>query len=353
MGANRPKRGAGKPRRESNTLVMGLRHWAGDLSALHRELRELSSRRSEEEERASYELAVSARRFSRRAKHVVDDKLSFSATLMRAGEVDAANRLLEEVEQDVRVEEAALIETMNEAKVARASSGGYALSRKRLARMVGVSLAGAMLMGFSALGMAAASFLQDREEAQARQNAVAQRRALRHGDADASRHHLKDIDGRVRKLLAASGMDLDLSPAQILSLERLTSGSVNVAALESFLSRVLPSSNLASHMASQIAARVSPVVAAVDEAREGAAQAVEGLAYKAKRRAQQAEEQAEESAEESESTSEKPAEEAEETAKEEGKKSRADGNEDNRRSGGGGGGNGDGLPQDLPLDDTP
>ena len=323
----------------------------GDFSQLHRELRELSTRRSEEEERASYELAVSAREFSRRTKGVVDDKLSFSATLMRAGEVDAANRLLEEVEQEVRTEEAALIETINEVKVARATSGGYQLSRKRLARMVGVSLAGAMLMGFSALGMAAASFLQDREDAQVRQNAIAQRRAL-HGSVNGAgnRQNLRKLDGRVRKVLAKSGVDLKLSPAELLAFKKLTSGSVDVSALQNFLTQVLPSSGLAREVASRIAATVSPMVAAVHEAGKGAVDTAEMIAPRVKRKAEQAEAQASEepSAEPSESPSDEPTQE-EETARGDGKKDEAGG--DDKK--GNDGGNSDeeiDVPQGLPFD---
>lgn len=325
----------------------------GDFSQLHRELRELSTRRSEEEERASYELAVSAREFSRRTKGVVDDKLSFSATLMRAGEVDAANRLLEEVEQEVRTEEAALIETINEVKVARATSGGYHLSRKRLARMVGVSMAGAMLMGFSALGMAAASFLQDREDAQARQNALAQRRAL-HGSVDGAgdKQNLKKLDGRVRKVLAKSGVDLDLSPAELLAFQKLTSGSVNVYALQNFLTQVLPSSGLARQVATRIAATVGPVVVAVNDAGKGAVETVETLAPRLKRKAAQAGSEAsseETSAEASESPSDEPAQE-EETARGDGKKDEA-GTDDKKGNDGDSSDDDDlDVPQGLPLD---
>ena len=323
----------------------------GDFSQLHRELRELSTRRSEEEERASYELAVSAREFSRRTKGVVDDKLSFSATLMRAGEVDAANRLLEEVEHEVRTEEAALIETINEVKVARATSGGYQLSRKRLARMVGVSMAGAMLMGFSALGMAAASFLQDREDAQARQNALAQRRAL-HGSVNGAgdKQNLRKLDGRVRKVLAKSGVDLNLSPAELLAFQKLTSGSVNVNELQNFLTQVLPSSGLARQVATRIAATVSPMVAAVNEAGHGAVKTAEMLAPRVKRKAAQAQAGAsseEASAEPSESPSDEPAE--EETARGDGRKGEA-GGDDKRKNNRGDSDDGLDVPQGLPLD---
>jgi hypothetical protein len=54
-------------------------------------------------------LADSARRFSLRTGAMVDEHLSFAATLVRAGEVRAARRLIEEVEHDVRLEGDALV----------------------------------------------------------------------------------------------------------------------------------------------------------------------------------------------------------------------------------------------------
>ena len=112
-------------------------------------------------EEAGYELAVSARNFSRNTQAVVDDKLNFSATLMRAGEVAAANRLLEEFERDVREEEAALIERVNEVKVAEAVRR-EGMTRVRLARVLAVALVGSSLLSFSAAGMALAGLLKDR-----------------------------------------------------------------------------------------------------------------------------------------------------------------------------------------------
>ncbi|HWL65421.1 MAG TPA: hypothetical protein VNP73_05545, partial [Actinomycetota bacterium] len=112
-------------------------------------------------EEAGYELALSARRFSENTQAVVDDKLNFSATLMRAGEVDAANRLLAEFERDVREEEAALIERVNEVKVAEAVRR-EGLTRVRLARVLAVALVGSSLLTFSAAGMALAGFVRDR-----------------------------------------------------------------------------------------------------------------------------------------------------------------------------------------------
>src|SRR5688500_15840653 len=107
---------AGEGRREANPLDM---QFIRDLREATGALKELVADDARHEEDAKLELTVSAQRFSQETREVVDDKLSFSATLMRAGEVDAATRLLAEVEAEVRDNEAALFEQVNEVKVAR------------------------------------------------------------------------------------------------------------------------------------------------------------------------------------------------------------------------------------------
>ena len=319
----------------------------GDLTQLRREFRELASDSAAEEEQAKYELTASARHFSRRAKHVVDDKLSFSATLMRAGEVDAANRLLEEVHEDVRTEEAALIETMNEVKVARAATRER-MTRVRLARMVAVSLVGSMLMGFSALGMAAAGFVENRERDQVRQNAAAQRRALKGRSHEERRVAAKKLDGldrRVRRLLMAADLPVtDLTAADLRRIDLLTDGTVDVGALEEFLVRVLPSPDLARQVASQIAGHVDRVVTASKGIAEEKAPTV--TTPRVKKKVQKSTEQAaaeDEAAEEpgpSPSPSDSPSPPEEET-KEGGKKQETGGGD-----GGDGGSGGGHLPGD-------
>jgi hypothetical protein len=142
---------------------MGLRRALHDFRELRRSVADLFEVDAAAEEAASFALADAACRFSRHTKDVVDDKLSFSATLMRAGEVQAANRLLAEVEADVRDEEAALLETVNEVKVAE-SMRRERMTRVRFARMLAVAMVGASLLSFSAAGMALANFLRDRAE---------------------------------------------------------------------------------------------------------------------------------------------------------------------------------------------
>ena len=266
----------------------------GDLTQLRREFRDLASESAAEEEQAKSELTASARRFSRRAKHVVDDKLSFSATLMRAGEVGAANRLLEEVEIDVRTEEAALIEKMNEVKIARATTKER-MTRVRLARMLAVSLAGSLIMGFSALGMAAAGFVEDREQDEIRRNAVAQRRALEGGTARrTAAAKLRGLDREVRRLLLAGDVPLtslsSLTAAEIRRIDALTEGDVDLGALQSFLVRVLPTPDLAIEVATKIAGQAGGVMAAAESTAADAADALP--APRVKKRVQRAPQEA-------------------------------------------------------------
>ena len=320
---------------------MAIRRIRGPLGRLRQEFRTFADPQDGVDESARYRLTVSARRFSRRTKDVVDDKLSFSATLMRAGEVDAANRLLEEVERDVRTEEAALIETMNEVKLARVNRR-QAMTRVRLARMVAVSVVGSMLMGFSALGMAAASFLQDREQSEARQTHAAMRRAHRSDDARLAQAKA-GLDKGVKKALAG----MSLTASELRAIQRLTADGVDVGALESFLMDVLDSPDLARRVANKIVSQVMPMIASVKDTAKDVASDAPGLLTRAKRKAQSADEAAQKE-DEAEASAEEESTEAEEEVEEEGKKKRADndgggGDDDKSR------GDGD-LPEDLPFD---
>lgn len=315
----------------------------GELTQLRREFRELTTESAAEEEKAKYELTASARRFSRDAKDLVDDKMTFSATLMRAGEVNAANRLLEEVEQDVRVEEAALIEKMNEVKMARANKRER-ITRNRLARLMAVSLVGSMVMGFSALGMAAAGFVQEREQDQIRQNSVAQRRATENGGGSQARgearKQLKDLDKQDRKLLLAQVETGNLSLADVAAI-RAFGQSGNVGALQSLLTDVLDSSDLARQIATRITDAVDWVVTAAPEAPDSAdpALAVPKVKKKAKKATEETA-QSEPKPSPSPEESEAPAEEAGD--KGEKQETEGGGNEEEETSG----------PEDnLPLDD--
>lgn len=131
-----------------------------DVIELNREIKELFDRAESEEALASEQLAISACEFSTKAREVVDDKLSFSATLMRAGEVAAANRLLAEVENEVREEEVALLERVNEVKVSQAIKRER-MTRLRLARTLAVALLGSVILSASAIGVTLAGVIAD------------------------------------------------------------------------------------------------------------------------------------------------------------------------------------------------
>ena len=63
-------------------------------------------------ETAKWELAVWTRGFCEYTRKVVDDTLTLSATLMRAGEIEGATLLLADVERDVHDEESVLTEVV-------------------------------------------------------------------------------------------------------------------------------------------------------------------------------------------------------------------------------------------------
>ncbi|HYP24003.1 MAG TPA: hypothetical protein VEV43_10545 [Actinomycetota bacterium] len=209
-----------------------------DLREVTGALKELVADDDRHEEDAKLELAVSAQRFSQETREVVDDKLSFSATLMRAGEVDAATRLLAEVEAEVRDNEAALIESVNEVKVARAARRER-ITRMRLARSLAVAMLGAAVMATSAAGMAFASFLEDRAQAEA---AAERRHDRRRGDgparaaaAAAARADRTRPAAKVKRV-ELRGVEAALTAKAFAAFEQLKSGDVEPAELEHLLS---------------------------------------------------------------------------------------------------------------------
>lgn len=206
-----------------------------DLREVTGTLKELVADDERHEEDAKLELAVSAQRFSQETREVVDDKLSFSATLMRAGEVAAANRLLAEVEAEVRDNEAALIEQVNEVKVARAARRER-ITRMRLARSLAVAMLGAAVMATSAAGMAFASFLEDR----ARAESAAEGRRERTRDAGSDRVAAAARNDRTRttkvKRVEVRGVEAALTGQALAAFEELKSGDLEPAEVEHLLS---------------------------------------------------------------------------------------------------------------------
>jgi ribosomal protein L12E/L44/L45/RPP1/RPP2 len=236
---------------------MGMRTFLEDFRDLRRSVRELMATETEAEEAASNVIVTSASRFSRRSRRVVNDKLSFSATLMRAGEVDAANRLLDEVEREVRTEEAALIETVNEVKIAHTARRDR-ITRLRLARTLAAATLGAGLLTMSAAGMAVASFLQDRAEATrvARVAGSAQRFSAAKGSRiDSAKPKMK------MKRLHVGNVRLVLTAAELEQLEEVAGGDVEESNLQTLIS--LLSGNLAQKVHDAIVAASGTVDKAV------------------------------------------------------------------------------------------
>ena len=131
------------------------------IGRFRRELDELSkecSRAARDEDAATFELMRSARAFSQHAREVADDKLAFSATLVRAGEVEAAQRLIHDLENDMRAQRAAVTKKLDEVKAAAATRNAK-VTRLRLARTLAAAVIAAGLLSFSVASMTVASFV--------------------------------------------------------------------------------------------------------------------------------------------------------------------------------------------------
>lgn len=202
-----------------------------DVRAIGRSIAELRSTDAVEEEKATFELAASAYRFSRDTKASVDDKLSFSATLMRAGEVQAATRLIVELEDDVREEEVALVEVISEVQTAR-SVRREKITRLRLARMLASSMVGACIMGFSAMGIGVAGVFTDHTAAPKPARVSVSSNVDRSGPAGGGESAVKHV--RIGGTLVA------LNKVQLSVLRDLQKGKVDPESLEEFLAS-LPS----------------------------------------------------------------------------------------------------------------
>ena len=205
-----------------------------DLREVTGTLKELVADDERHEEDAKLELAVSAQHFAQETRVVVDDKLSFSATLMRAGEVDAAKRLLAEVEAEVRDNEVALIEQVNEVKVARAARRER-ITRVRLVRSLAVAMLGAAVMATSAAGMAFASFLEERSRADAAASGVVRGRDASVAD-NAAPVRAKHAPARGAERVEFGGVARSLTPEAMAAYEQLTSGDVGAGEMEELLS---------------------------------------------------------------------------------------------------------------------
>ena len=232
------------------------------IGRLRRELKELGqdcARAAEVEETASFELTRSARTFSQRARDAADDKLAFSATLMRAGEVGAANRLIHDLERDVRTEEAALAEQVNEVKVAAATRRSK-MTRLRLARTLFAAVLSAGLLSFSAMGIGLASFLADMNDEPREGSAARTDSRIAMSDGASAR------GDATRSIRLPDGTSVNLTRDQFRALKSLaTNPNLDRAELERLLIELV---------GPRIAGQLASVIADVAE---GASQAADEL----------------------------------------------------------------------------
>ncbi|MGI8407804.1 MAG: hypothetical protein ACR2L3_04775 [Actinomycetota bacterium] len=183
-------------------------------------------------EAARFEITRSATQFSRRSKEVVDGNINLSAVLMRAGEVDEANRLLAEAEREVRTEKAALIETVAEVR-AEGAERRSRITRLKLLKVLATAFLGGSLMMFSVFGVALARFLTDGPPS-----------ADAHGSAAPSgKKAVAQSAGRVarRVLVPGTGMRVALTDEQLSEYLRLKNSSdVEIGDLREFLLGIAP-----------------------------------------------------------------------------------------------------------------
>lgn len=247
----------------SNPEIMGVRRIVADLREIQRNISDLEASRAEAEEQASLQLANSAQEFSRRTRAVVDDKLTFTAALMRAGEVHAASKLLAEVEYDVREEEAALIEVVNEVKVAQTARRDK-MTRLRLARMLAAAMLGSVLLASSAVGMTLANALSPDDQ----RPAIAPYEGRQRGHAQVARSGRDSTRKVMRRLKIGSGYVMLTAP-EFRKLSRLTDGAdVDIAELTDLIPLLPPA--LAARVQEAIDTTTATVASAVADVEEAA-----------------------------------------------------------------------------------
>ena len=291
---------------------------------------------------AGLDLAASAYDFSKKAREVVDDKLTFSATLMRAGEVDAAHALLAEVEADVRSHEAALLEQVNEVRV-KAAVRREGMSRLRLARALAVAVLSSGLLSVSVMGVAVASWLENRTEgrdraaearhAGARAQNRAERRAAEKRGGPFALH-----SGSAARTVSFDGMTLSLTPAQYATYQQLVAeNGADSFEVEVFLLQILPN---------DVGDVLGDAVATADEVESGAAAQVATAVELAEKAAS---EHKAEASNEDEAAASEPAEDDNDNENETDTDHEGDIDEDQTGSGGGGGGPEGAKIEDLPV----
>jgi hypothetical protein len=220
--------------------------WIGRLRRALDELNSQRDRAVSDEETAGFELARSARTFSQRARAITDDKLAFSATLMRAGEVGAASRLIDDLEQDVREQQAALVEQAEAVRKA-AARRRTKVTRLRMARTLAVALMSAGLLTFSVAGIGLASFLSEMWRG------GGETTSSEPGSRAASADHETSGASALRNVRLPDGTRVSLTPAQFRTFKSLSeTRGLAPAELEQLLLELV-GPRLASRLADAIA----------------------------------------------------------------------------------------------------
>jgi hypothetical protein len=204
------------------------------LREINQTLAELHDAEQVAAEAARFELARSATRFSQRTQEVVDGTMSLSAVLMRAGQVDEANRLLAEIQDDVQSEKAVLLETVHEVK-AQGAVRRRRMTRLRLARMLATAMLGGSLFVFSAVGVAVAGFLSDDDR---RAEASETTRHNSRGEAGQSARDSRHVIRRIK----VSGMNLKvvLTPGELREYKSLLASDSHPDDIDDFIMGLLP-----------------------------------------------------------------------------------------------------------------
>lgn len=198
------------------------------LREIDRQLDELTAAERAAEEWARFEIARSATSFSRNTQKVVDNTMSLSATLMRAGEVHEANRLMAEAEREVRTEEAALIETVNEVKAA-GEMRRHRMTKLKIAKAIATAFLSAGMFATSAFGFVMArQFTKDDPVVSDPSGTVAG------GPGRTVKRHV----GK-HAIEVAPGIQLRLTSSELKEFEKLTA-DLDRDGLRKFLARRLP-----------------------------------------------------------------------------------------------------------------
>ncbi|MEA2460456.1 MAG: hypothetical protein QOH90_633 [Actinomycetota bacterium] len=217
-----------------------------ELRQLRRALRELKKADAAAEESARFELTQSTRHFSRKAQETLESTMALSAMLIRAGEVDEAHMLIDQVEREVREEEAALRETMNEVQVDR-HERQQKIAKLKLTRLFAGLITGASLMVLSIGGIAVASmFLHRNDPSPAHRARVAAEHRQIHN----------------RKQVKIAGVSVKLTAHQLATYKHLSAGSsVASSEMRDLLTAVLPQVpvSMVNRVQTAIVAAVGPV----------------------------------------------------------------------------------------------